>query len=206
MQQHGLACEAYFCWAGSAKCALSKPTAPCRGASGLALRGNPAFGVLVESERDRQCNQPAAFALLLSCRWSTSAGCSAPAVHAAPQMVDFRWLLSACPDLLKAKRLVIVHGEHGRYAGRASTGWQGCTHRLLRIRIPDLLCMGCIRCGSTDCLGEPGLVHAGLGERAVWGWLQCIPDADDLGLRSPADVLTRSLLGVHLENPVAWHA
>lgn len=27
------------------------------------------------------------------------------------KMLDFAWLLSACPDLARAERLIIVHGE-----------------------------------------------------------------------------------------------
>lgn len=27
-------------------------------------------------------------------------------------MLDFAWLLSACPDLARAPRLLVVHGEH----------------------------------------------------------------------------------------------
>lgn len=30
------------------------------------------------------------------------------------QMIDFAWLLSACPDLLTAGKLVVVHGEKGQ--------------------------------------------------------------------------------------------
>lgn len=26
-------------------------------------------------------------------------------------MVDFRWLLSRCPDLMKAEQILLVHGE-----------------------------------------------------------------------------------------------
>ena len=27
------------------------------------------------------------------------------------QMVDFAWLLSACPDIAKAQKIILVHGE-----------------------------------------------------------------------------------------------
>ena len=39
-------------------------------------------------------------------------------VLASNFMVDMTWLLSACPDLLQAQQLVLVHGEHtpDRYA------------------------------------------------------------------------------------------
>ncbi len=33
-------------------------------------------------------------------------------VLACNYMMDVRWLLSACPDLRNAQRLLLVHGEH----------------------------------------------------------------------------------------------
>lgn len=32
-------------------------------------------------------------------------------VLASNYMMDFKWLLSACPDLRNAQRLLLVHGE-----------------------------------------------------------------------------------------------
>lgn len=52
-----------------------------------------------------QCRPPA------SCRLREVVHGSMKWVLASNYMVDMTWLLSACPDLITAGQLVIVHGE-----------------------------------------------------------------------------------------------
>ena len=44
------------------------------------------------------------------------------------QMLDFRWLLGACPDLRKAGRLLVLHGEGARRCEGVQQGPETAVH------------------------------------------------------------------------------